>query len=168
MRDISSLSSFKVNSGLDSHRWIIHHYFWDCFRGIPFNLILRLKGVFAKADGFWRGDPSASALEGVENRGALKVTDLIWLFKSAAVPEKCSSFTPVQTPCGESQLVHFKGQICNERSMERLWQHQYKSCWLFLLVFDVGDGEVYERLLLPPPLSSSILTEWCIVHFLLI
>lgn len=99
-RDISSLSSSKVNSGLDSHRWIRHHYFHDCFQhiGYPFNLTLRLKGVFAKPDGFWRVDLPASALEGVEHCAALNLTDLIWLFKATAIPGKCLSFTAVQTP----------------------------------------------------------------------
>lgn len=90
IRYISSLPSSKVNSGLDSHRWIRHYYFQDCFwhSGNPFNLTLRLKGVFSKTDGFWRVDPPVSVLDGVEHHAALKVTDTLWLFNANAMPGK--------------------------------------------------------------------------------
>lgn len=40
-----------------------------------------------------------------------------------------------------------------------------KAVGVFHLVFDVGNGEAYERLLFPPPSSSFIVSECCTVLF---
>lgn len=168
--DISSLSSSKVNSGLDSHRWIRRCYFLACFQhsGDRFNLTVRLKGIFAKTDGFWKVDPPASALEGVEHHAALKVTDSIWLFKATAIPGKCSSFIALQTSCGESQLAHFKGHTWNEKSKkERLCVVRTKSCWRFSFgVWCWGRRSVWPA----APSSSSFLHhyEWMLHRALLL